>query len=97
MHQVNSNPLMPIVSSASYTPLYPFRNAHVNTIFPALFRQVSPLPYERVTIDTDYGDFLDLDFVKRAHRRIVIGVHGLEGDSVRLYILGMLQHFLQRG
>lgn len=87
---------MPIVTSSNYHPPYPFRNAHINTMYPALLRRISPLPYKRVTVDTPDGDFLDLDFVHRDRSRIAVGVHGLEGDSVRPYIQGMLHQMLQR-
>ncbi|RME96803.1 MAG: alpha/beta fold hydrolase [Bacteroidetes bacterium] len=87
---------MPYLQRSSYRPPFLFRQAHVNTIYPALFRRVAPLPYERITIDTPDADFLDLDFVRRGHARIVVGLHGLEGSSKRPYIQGMLWQFLKR-
>lgn len=87
---------MPSVSQVSYRPPLLFRNPHINTVYPALFRQPPSLPYERISIDTPDDDFLDLDFVRGGHARIVVALHGLEGSSERHYIHGMLQQFLRR-
>lgn len=69
-------------------PWYLF-HAHLETIYPALLRQVSQPPYRRERICTDDDDFLDLDWLQAGHNRLVVISHGLEGDSRRQYVAGM--------
>ncbi|MFT4762414.1 MAG: putative alpha/beta-fold hydrolase [Paraglaciecola sp.] len=89
---------MPYFKKSTYkTPSFPFKNAHFNTIFPALFRKIKTVTYTRERIDTPDGDFLDLDWSKVGSRRLVIVVHGLEGDSARSYVLGMVRACNEEG
>ena len=70
---------------------------HWETIFPHLFRRVKPVPYTRERIDTDDGDFLDLDWSGTGQsKKLVVFSHGLEGSSRAKYIQGMLPQFLER-
>ncbi|MTI23038.1 alpha/beta fold hydrolase [Fulvivirga sp. RKSG066] len=70
---------------------------HLETIYPALFRKVNEVVYERERIDTPDGDFLDLDWVKKGADKLTIISHGLEGSSDRGYIMGMAKIFSQNG
>ncbi len=82
---------MPIVSNSTYkAPLF-FRNCHVQTVFPSIFRKVEGVVYQRERISTPDEDFLDLDWSKVDSRRLGIVLHGLEGDSGRSYIKGMVK------
>ncbi len=58
-------------------------------MFPSLFRRVRSVHYQRERIETPDGDFLDLDWSRNGSSRLVILLHGLEGDSTRAYMLGM--------
>lgn len=69
-----------------YTPSFPFRNAHLNTIYSSLFRKTKALPFKRQRIETPDDDFLDIDFLKKGHDKIAILCHGLEGSSDSKYI-----------
>jgi predicted alpha/beta-fold hydrolase len=73
----------------SYRPPLVFRNGHIHSIYPSLFRQVHDCPFHRERILTSDEDFLDLDWLKNNHPRLVILSHGLEGHSRRPYIMGM--------
>lgn len=73
----------------SYRPPLLFRNGHIHSIYPSLFRYVEECPYTRERISTPDNDFLDLDWLKNNHSRLVILSHGLEGHSRRPYIQGM--------
>jgi predicted alpha/beta-fold hydrolase len=42
-------------------------------------------------------DFLDLDWVKKGNRKLLIVTHGLEGDSTRHYVTGMIKLFAENG
>lgn len=68
-------------------------NRHLETIFPARFRLVPPVSYRRERIDTPDGDFLDLDWVEKPSDTVVIVSHGLEGNSQRPYVRGMVRAF----
>ncbi len=81
---------MPFLDRGSFQPPRYLRNPHLQTIYPTLARRL-PLPaYRRERIETDDGDFLDLDWVEDGNRRLAILSHGLEGDSGRIYIRGMV-------
>ncbi len=70
---------------------------HLETIYPALFRTVSGIDYERERITTPDHDFLDLDWLKQGSKKLVIISHGLEGNSDRAYIRGMAKIFFIHG
>ncbi|GJM60766.1 YheT family hydrolase [Persicobacter diffluens] len=71
-------------------------NAHLETIFPTLSRRVrvSQSP-ERLELED--GDFLDLYWSKQGSERLVVVLHGLEGDAHRVYIQGMIRACMQAG
>jgi len=77
---------MPIIESSSYKPPLFFRNAHVSTIYTALFRQNARVKFTRERLETPDNDFLDLDWIKRDSSRLAILCHGLEGSSDNAYI-----------
>ena len=81
---------MPLITSAYKAPLYLF-NGHLQTIVPALFRSVTGIIYSRERILTPDHDFLDLDWSETGAKTLAILSHGLEGDSSRSYILGMVK------
>lgn len=80
----------------AYSPPLLLRNGHLNTIVGGRLRRVPPPDYTRIRIDTRDGDFLDLDWAfyhdqnHRARHAIVIA-HGLEGNSDKPYIRGMVR------
>jgi uncharacterized protein len=88
---------MPVISESTYRPPLLFSNPHVQTVFPSVFRKVNGVSYRRERIDTPDDDFLDLDFSTVGSSRIVIVLHGLEGDSGRAYVTGMVKAFNRRG
>jgi uncharacterized protein len=82
---------MPLVSQSAYKPPFFLFNAHLQTIIPSLLRRVDGVRYERERIETADEDFLDLDWACPGHNRLAILSHGLEGDSRRPYIMGMVR------
>jgi len=68
-----------------------FRNGHRQSIFPTIFRKVHGVDYRRERIDTPDNDFLDLDWMAEKSDRLVIVSHGLEGNTTRTYIKGMVK------
>jgi uncharacterized protein len=85
------------MSIAGYAPPPFLFNGHLETIYPALLRQVSAVPYQRERILTPDDDFLDLDWLKTGRERLVIISHGLEGNSHRPYVQGMARAFAHQG
>jgi uncharacterized protein len=80
-----------------YAPPFFLFNAHIETIFPALFRRVS-VAYERERINTPDDDFLDLDWLRTSgSKNLVIIQHGLEGNTYRAYVKGMAKTFFTSG
>lgn len=84
-----------ITSTYKGPPAYLF-NGHLETIIPSLFRKVSDVTYTREKIDTPDSDFLNLDWAKVGSSKLLIISHGLEGDSERHYVKGMVKLFNSR-
>ncbi|MDN5210662.1 alpha/beta fold hydrolase [Fulvivirgaceae bacterium BMA12] len=88
---------MPIIAQSSYKrPFYLF-SKHLETIIPSVFRKIHGIQYHRERIDTEDGDFLDLDWLKGGNSQLAIISHGLEGSSERHYVKGMAKTYHQNG
>ena len=72
-------------------------NAHLETIYPAAFRTVQAAEPMQERITTPDQDFLDLDWYQKGSDKLVIVSHGLEGNSRRPYVLGMVKAFTESG
>lgn len=77
-------------------PIFLF-NAHLETIFPSLLRRVGIEAYHRERIDTPDNDFLDLDWLNKGSKKLLIISHGLEGNSTRSYVKGLARAGYQSG
>jgi predicted alpha/beta-fold hydrolase len=80
-----------------YRAPLPLFNRHLETIYPAFFRRVAVPSLVRERIQTPDGDFLDLDWLPSQSRELIIVSHGLEGNSRRPYVLGMMKAFHEQG
>jgi predicted alpha/beta-fold hydrolase len=80
----------------SFKPPFWQINGHIQTIYPSIFRKVS-LPYKRERMVLSDGDFVDLDWVKNGSKKLILVTHGLEGDSTRHYVTGMIKKFVDAG
>lgn len=78
---------MPIVESA-FRPAWWLPGAHLQTLWPFLFRPASLPDGERERLDTADGDFLDLAWYGPRDGRRVLLLHGLEG--------GLGSHYIRR-
>jgi len=89
---------MPLTSS-NYSPFGPFKNGHFSTIYSAKLRITPSLVQERERLTLPDGDFLDIDWsISHEHRqRVVVLLHGLEGNSQRTYMKGMAALLIQNG
>ncbi len=87
---------MPVIPSPYKAPFYLFEG-HLQTIVPSLFRQVTDVAYARERVATPDDDFVDLDWCRIGSDKLVVLSHGLEGDSARPYVQGMVKAFNARG
>lgn len=88
---------MPLISTSTYRSPWWLTNPHWQTIFPTVFRPEPPIHFSRERVSTPDGDFLDLDWVKNGHSRLLIALHGLEGSSESKYIKGIVRAFSLEG
>ncbi len=84
---------MPLILSTYPGPPAHQYNGHLQTILPSLTRLVRNVTYERERLILHDGDFVDLDWIDKAQKKLVILTHGLEGDSNRQYIRGTAKLF----
>ena len=87
---------MPIVNS-TFNPPFIFRNGHIQTIVPALFRKIDPSIYIRERIETHDDDFLDMDRIYTGSDKLVILCHGLEGSSHSTSVVAMAKYLSENG
>ncbi len=90
---------MPLIKS-NYRPSYFFRNYHISTIYTSVFRKVNGIKQQRERLELEDGDFLDLDWsfsVKEKSDKVLIVLHGLEGNAQRPYITGLAKLFNKNG
>ncbi|WP_452231741.1 YheT family hydrolase [Lacinutrix sp. MEBiC02595] len=88
---------MPILNT-TYKPPFLFRNGNIATIYSGLIRKVKiKQTRERLTLSD--GDFLDLDwsYAKEKSNKLVIVLHGLEGNAQRPYVTGPAKLFNENG
>ncbi len=83
---------MPLVDQSTYKAPKWLRNPHLNTLYAALVRDVR-LTYRRERLLLKDGDFLDLDWLEAGRKRLLVVLHGLEGDSHRPYVKGIARLF----
>lgn len=91
---------MPVLEldNTHYKPPFWQFNAHIQTIYPSLFRKID-VSYQRERVELPDGDFLDIDWSlsKAQIKKLLIVSHGLEGDSTRHYVTGMVKKFNDNG
>jgi len=87
---------MPVIHRSTYPgpPPHLF-NGHLQTVIPSMFRKIEGVDYERERLTLSDGDFVDLDWLDRGSKKLVVLTHGLEGDSHRHYIKGTAKLFAQ--
>ncbi|WP_394748312.1 YheT family hydrolase [Spongiimicrobium salis] len=89
---------MPLIPSP-YNPPFLFKNGHFSTIYAGVFRKVEGIDQQRERIDLPDGDFLDLDwsYAQTKTDKVVLLIHGLEGNAQRPYITGSAKAFNLNG
>lgn len=90
---------MPIVKS-KYNPWVLFKNYHISTVYASVFRKVPLIEQHRERLELNDGDFLDLDWSysgEKRSKKVLIILHGLEGNAERPYVTGLARHFIRNG
>jgi len=72
-------------------------NGQLQTIIPGFFRKVQGVKYDRERLELKDGDFLDLDWITQGSKKLVVLLHGLEGNSTRQYMLSAAKYFAANG
>ncbi len=88
---------MPLLSKSNYHAPFCLQNGHIQTIYPSLFRKFDTNFYQRERLNTDDDDFLDIDWSKTGSDKLAIISHGLEGNSHRHYVVGMVKILNRNG
>ncbi len=83
---------MPIIIS-KYKAKGPFKSGHFSTIYSAKLRPIPRLKQIRKRLELEDGDFIDVDWSYhvseiKPSKKLVILLHGLEGNAQRSYIKG---------
>lgn len=89
---------MPVIASKYRAPIW-LKNGHVSTIYSGLLRKVEGVEQERERLELEDGDFMDLDWSYSSNKsdKLVITLHGLEGNAQRPYMLGSAKYFNSNG
>ncbi len=87
---------MPIIES-NYHPKFLFKSGQFSTIYSGIFRSVKGVEQERERITLKDNDFIDVDwsFSFQKTDRLIIVLHGLEGNAQRPYMLATAKIFNQ--
>lgn len=87
---------MPIVTS-NFIPAWWLQNPHLQTIWPTFFRRHISINYKITSerLELNDGDFLDLDWSGSRDGKLILVLHGLEGNRTSPYIKGILNTLTQ--
>lgn len=81
---------MALIDASSYEPAVAFKSRHFNTVYRTLFHKIA-LGFQRERMETNDGDFMDIDFSTVKSKKLVIIIHGLEGSSNSKYVTALSQ------
>ena len=88
---------MPLIENSSYKAPFIFKNAHVNMIYPAFFRKILNFDTQTEREELPDGDFFDTEWYRQNSKKLVVCLHGLEGDAKKHYVQGCMKLFVQNG
>jgi predicted alpha/beta-fold hydrolase len=75
----------------SFKPAWWLPGAHLQTLFPHLFRRHRPPPLRRERIELPDGDFVDIDWGPEYDGPLILLLHGLEGSIRSHYASGLMR------
>lgn len=90
------------MAKADFKPAWWLRSPHLQTLWPVFFKRRHKLELLNEQVDLEDGDFVDLCWSKSTSisdkvKKIVLVLHGLEGDINSHYINGILYRLEQSG
>lgn len=85
------------VKKADFKPAWWLRSAHLQTLWPVIFKKKHKLDLLHEQVELDDGDFIDLCWSKKSSARTVLILHGLEGSIDSHYANGILYQLEQSG
>lgn len=83
---------MPVMQSNYRPPAYLF-NAHLQTLAPFFGVKLDNTLYQTEKLELEDGDFLELDWIRGGHNKLMILCHGLEGNSRSHYVQQIARYF----
>lgn len=83
--------------ASRFRPAWWLPGAHLQTLFPPLFRNRTPPLLRRERIELEDGDFLDIDWTEDRPGPLVLLLHGLEGSIHSHYVVGLLHALSSSG
>lgn len=83
--------------TSSFKPAWWLPGAHLQTLFPHVFRRRAPPPLRRERFELDDGDFIDIDWTPERVGPLVVLLHGLEGSVRSHYAAGLMTTLNARG
>jgi len=94
-----SKPLLSksLTITSDFKPAWWLRSPHLQTLWPVFFKKRHKLDLKDEQVELDDGDFIDLCWSKNLSDKIVLVLHGLEGDINSHYINGILYRLEQSG
>jgi len=87
---------MPILTQVGFKPNIFFKNKHFNTLYRFILSS-SRIDFVRERMQTNDADFIDLDASLVQSEKVIIAIHGLEGNSNSSYIQSLTTYANQKG
>ncbi|MFV2004665.1 MAG: hydrolase [Gammaproteobacteria bacterium] len=95
-----SRPLLLIetrVTDSDFKPAWWLRSPHMQTLWPVFFKKRHQLDLTTEQVELDDGDFVDLCWSKKSSDKVVLVLHGLEGELSSHYANGVVHQLEQSG
>jgi len=86
-----------MITRSDFRPAWWLPGAHLQTLYPTLFRRRAHPQLRRERLELADGDFIDLDWTSANGGPIVLVLHGLEGSLASHYTGGILGALTARG
>ena len=77
------------IVSSHFIPNQFLKNQHTQTLWPTLFRIEPMLQTKRERLITPDKDFIDIDWLERSQRPLILLIHGLASSANAKYIKGL--------
>jgi predicted alpha/beta-fold hydrolase len=84
-------------AESTFRPAWWLPGAHIQTLFPYLFRKSAVPALRRERLELPDGDFLDIDWTLQGSGPLVLLLHGLEGSIGSHYVRGLLGSLSRHG